>query len=924
MSEFPRSFRAMLGTLLVAAAVGCSGDVSVPERAAAAREQLAQSRYGEAVVGLKAALDAQPDAGELRYLLGRALLGQGDAGGAVLEFNKALTANYARNQVLPELAKALLALGQAKQVIERFEQESLPDAALNAELKAAVAAALAAQGQTARCSTFIDAALQADPRNRSARQLKARVLAGAGDVDAALQLAQTLVDEAPDDPAALLLKAELLAGGKRDPDAAIQVYRQVLKRAPANRHAHVGVIEQLVATDNVDGFRQQVAALNAAAPNSLEALFYGTELAILERDFKRARELAQRLLSQSPSFGPGLMLAGSISLKNNELALAQTQLEQAEKLIPNVPAVRRLLAEVQLRSGQLGRAMATLKPLLESPRVDARDLALAAEAYLLQGDHARAEALYTQAAKVNPADTKSQVALALARIGRGESAAGLTQLEAAAASDRGGYADLALVSALIRQGRFAQALQAVDRIESKYKEQPFAQLLRARLLRSQGDLAGARANLEKALRQDPSHLHAALELASLDQAEGRAEAALARIQKLAKDWPQNPSLALAELELRSRGGAAAGLEAELRALVERFPTDAQVRRVLIEQLLKQKQSAVAVSTAQEALSALPDNPMLLEALSRAQQAAGDLRQAVASLQKAVGLQPQVAHYRVRLAELYAGMKDFANAKTTLQRALETSPRQLSVQQALMQLALMQGHAPEALGVARQVQTQRAAEPTGYLMEAQVHLQQKSWAAAAEAFQKALTRSPATPTVLAAHAAYLAAGRQADAQRLAADWEKQHPDDLPFLSALAQAAAQQQDYSAAEARFRQVLQKAPDNPQALNNVAALLLLQKKPGALALAERADKLAPNRAALLDTLASAQASEKRLADAVATQRRAVQLAPEVPGYRLNYARLLVDAGRRDEARAELQTLAALGPSFAGQAEVRSLLRQL
>ena len=129
---------------------------------------------------------------------------------------------------------------------------------------------------------------------------------------------------------------------------------------------------------------------------------------------------------------------------------------------------------------------------------------------------------------------------------------------------------------------------------------------------------------------------------------------------------------------------------------------------------------------------------------------------------------------------------------------------------------------------------------------------------------------------------------------------------------------------AEARYRAVLEVQPDNAMALNNVAWLLVKQGKPGALPLAERANQLLPDRAPLLDTLATVLEAEKQLPKAIDAQKRAIVLESKDPGLVLRLAKLYIKSGEKDRARAELEVLTKLGDKFAGQSEVASLLKTL
>jgi Flp pilus assembly protein TadD len=131
-----------------------------------------------------------------------------------------------------------------------------------------------------------------------------------------------------------------------------------------------------------------------------------------------------------------------------------------------------------------------------------------------------------------------------------------------------------------------------------------------------------------------------------------------------------------------------------------------------------------------------------------------------------------------------------------------------------------------------------------------------------------------------------------------------------------------ELSNAEGYYKAVLAVQPDNALALNNVAWLLVKQNKPGAVALAEKANELTPGRAALLDTLATALAADNQMPKALEAQKKAVTSAPKDPGMRLNLARLYLKSGEKSQARSELQELGRLGDKFAGQAEVVELMK--
>jgi Flp pilus assembly protein TadD len=133
-----------------------------------------------------------------------------------------------------------------------------------------------------------------------------------------------------------------------------------------------------------------------------------------------------------------------------------------------------------------------------------------------------------------------------------------------------------------------------------------------------------------------------------------------------------------------------------------------------------------------------------------------------------------------------------------------------------------------------------------------------------------------------------------------------------------------DYVAAERLFQQVLKNQPDNAKVLNNLAWVTGQLRKDGGVELAEKANKLAPNQPAFMDTLAMLLADKNEFSRAVDLQNKALALQPSNSGLRLNLAKIYIKSGDKVRAKAELQTLNNLGDKFSSQAEVTTLLQTL
>ena len=910
--------------VLVVLVPGCKGD-SDRDQIAAAKVSLEKKDDKAAIIQLKSALQKNPQSGEARFLLGGALLMTGDAAAAAVELEKARDAKFSDDMVLPSLAKAMLAAGQAKKLTDMLSHVSLVDPKAAASLKASTAAAFISQGNVARGGSEIDAALQFDPKNVNARLLKSRLTAGRGAFDDAITLVEGIITDDPKDADAWNLKGELLWLGKSDLDGGATAFRQALSIEPRYVPAHSSLAKLFLQKRDFEGFKGQVASLKKVLPDHPETRFYEVQLALVDQDFKKAREGAQQLLGFAPDNAYVLQLAGAVEFKSGALVAAETHLSKALAQVPTLSLARRLLAETYLRSGQPTKALAALHALLSTPNPGPEALSLAAEAHLQAGDLAKSEHYYTLAAKADPGDTKVRTALALSQVAKGNADAGFAQLELLAANDPSTYADLALISTRMRRRDSDAALKAVERLQTKLPGKPLPELLRGQILAGRGDLVGARASYEKAHAADPAYVPAVAALAAVDLVDKKPADALKRYEALLVRDPKNFQAMLAVAELRQRMGAKPeDIGALLADAVNSNLGEPMPRLARIDHLLSQRQVKAALSAAQDAVSALPGNPLLLDALGRTQLASGDTQQAVSTFRKVAVAQPSLPQPHLRLADAYIGSKDYPSAAQSLRKALEISPKLLVAQRSLIQIALAGKRVDEALKIARAIQIERPGEPVGYVTEGEIHMTQRAWEPAAGAFRSALERSKTAELAMRLHALYVIADRPADAERFAVSWLKDRPRDAGFLFHLGSMAMDRKDFAGAEGRYREVLALLPDNAASSNNIAWLMLKQGKSGALPFAERANQLLPDQPSILDTVALVHAAEKQWSKAIEWQKKAIEKGPDVPGYRMNLAKLLIESGDKAAAKVELQKLEALGTKFASQAEVSSLIKGL
>lgn len=538
---------------------------------------------------------------------------------------------------------------------------------------------------------------------------------------------------------------------------------------------------------------------------------------------------------------------------------------------------------------------------------------------------AAAEASFARSAKLRPGDPKSRTALALTHMAKGQVDTAFGELEAIASADPGTSADLALISAQLKRRRFEAALKAIDRLERKQADKPAAPYLRGIAQIGLKQHEAARKSFEQALRKDPAYFAAASQLAKLDLQEKKPDAARNRFEQVLKARPGSADamLALAGLKAAS-GGSRDEVGALVAEAVKLDPSAAGPRLTMIGHHMAGNKPEQAVAAAQEAVAQSPNNPQLLDALGRAQLAAGDTQQAIATFNKVSALLPESPAPLLRLADVHMAAKNNEAAAQHLKRALTLKPDLLEAQDRLSLLHRSTGRFDDALAVAKTVQKQRPKQAAGLILEGDVEAARKNWSAAAAAYRGSLNLEGGAMAAIRLHVALLQAGKRDEAAGFSLGWIKDHPKDAGFLLYLGESSLVRGDDAAAEGYYAKVLEIQPSNVTALNNIAWLLNKHKKPGALAYAEKANELRPNQPILLDTLAQVLAQQGNIDRALDLRRKAVELAPANGFLRLSLAKLYVDAGKKADAKSELQRLAASGDKFPKQSEVQELLKAL
>lgn len=875
------------------------------EMLASAKTYIEKNDFDAASIQLKNALQADGNLAEARFLLGRINARQGNVAGAVKEFQRAGEFGHPRDEVARELAPALLKAGELDKLFAEYGDPRVGDPVALAAVLVALGDAHMIRREVDKAHAAYQQALAASPDEHGARMGLARTNALKGEAGKAEELVRETVERAPELAEARAMLAEILIA-EGDDARGVAELREAVRLQPKTLDHHFALVGQLLrqgANAEADSALQAMKSVGASHPTTryLQALvdFRDNRLA-------QARDGLMQVLKDAPQFLPAELLAGTVLVRLQEHVLARTHLERVLQRAPGSPVARQALVVSHLATGEAKRALEILQPMLQTPAPDARLLGLAGQVYVANGDYERAEEFFERAAKAAPQDARARVRLGIARMAGGDVDAAFEDLASASRLDESGIqADLALVMAHLRRGDTDKAFAAQAELERKKPDSALVHNLRGGLMLARRDVPAARAAFDKALAIQPGYLAAAVNLARLDLAERKGADAVARLQAVVDLDPRNVEALLALADVRRAAGAA---PVEVLAILERAaavsPGALMPNLAIVQHHLQQQQAAPALQVAQKTASAHENDPRALEALARAQLAAGDSQQAISALNRLAALQPESPMPLVALADVHRSLRDGAAAEQALRKALSVSPDSPEARQRLVALLVERGDRDGALRLARETQTRLADLPTGHVLEGDLHAVGGKWADAAAAYRKAVERKGGGQAAIRLHAALLRAERKAEADGMATEWLAANPTDLVLRGYLGEVALNEKRYADAVKLFGKMHDMAPQNPLILNNLAWAANEVKDPKALEYAEQALRLAPENPAIIDTVGTIQIARGDVEAGLANLRRGVAIGPDLLPLQLNLAKALAGAGRKDEARVQLDTL--------------------
>lgn len=841
-------------------------------------------------------------------LLGRVLLRAGEVKGAEAALEEALRQGVNMTEVAPLLGQVYLQLGDSRKLLDTITTNGMP-AALLPEILTMRGTAMAMSGNLGGAGALFAQARQLDPKAVGPYIAEAPLLLRAGDGERARATAAKATELAPDNAMAWY-QLGTIQQSLGDRKAALAALDRALAIHPKLVDAHVARASVLLSENRLPEAAQILDKLKQDKVVEPRASFLRALIASGKGDVNGARAEFTDATNLIDSMPPGLrngseplLTAGALS--HRALGNTQRAREYVEAMLARNGrhlGGQMLLAALLLDARETNRAVPVLENLLRTVPDEPQVLYMMGSAYLARKQYDKAGEMFDRAARAgagNPALRE----LAFSQFGMRQDKVALANLEKAYAKDPRDYR--AGVELAIYHARRGEGARAVQIAEALVRVDPanvaminFLGNIKGRL----GDNAGMRVAYQQVLAKDPKYRPTVINMSMLDIDEGKLDPARARLTAWLKDNPNDAEamLHLGVIEQRARRpDLAASIWDKADGVQAKDPRPGLAR---VDLLLQQRQTAAALTAAKTLSGKYPEAIPVLLTLARAHLANGDAARARQTLQEAskFGGFDAAAQVNVARLQLAAGNPD--GALHAINKALQSDPDDLWVLVTQVEVAASRRDAAAVDASLKRLQAKHPGAVPTLVTAGHVAMSRNQWAQAIGHYQAAYAREPGAPVALVLSHAYLSAGQADKAVALLTDVSRKEPRDPNPLRALAQVQASLGRDADARDSMAAVVALVPDDADALAAYAQILFRLKDPRAVATADKALKMQPDNAAIAAGYGSMLVQRGDLDNGLRILREARLRAPGDSGIRWSLASALAKAGRKAEARDELQ----------------------
>lgn len=506
----------------------------------------------------------------------------------------------------------------------------------------------------ARAEQLINRATELNTDQAGGRILRSTLLQARGRLPEALSMIDSVIADGLTSIPVLYRRAQILRGLGRD-DAAVDVYRDILRRQPDNV---TNVREVVTALAQLGRLRQALdIARGSQRVAGADPIFVDQWLKLEAEvgDATAAKLKREDIRDDEPNNRENNLALVNVYIKLGEWAEARPIIDQARASQDDV-TLAMLDARWHAEQGELGNAIRTFEQFMagrqRAGELDVRDVLSYANFLQSQDQNRRAIDVLRSSLGLEPETGKPihrRLALLLLSTGRAAEAVEVIDQIIAAGDDADGTLELARAEAYVRGGLLDEAERALSSLSAKNSTSEAAGILRADLAQRRGDRRAAEKALNDTLAANPT--------------SSRAYTRRAEMKWI--DLEQDD----ASMSDAERADFARNAIADLNEAVKHDPNMWEAYRLLGIIAMESKRYDDAARHIAKAIELRPGQGVLRTRLIRKLVQEGDTPRAMTIIDSAIAANPADIDLRVNFARLLADLGRTGEATRLFDAAL---------------------------------------------------------------------------------------------------------------------------------------------------------------------------------------------------------------------------------------------------------------
>lgn len=679
---------------------------------------------------------------------------------------------------------------------------------------------------------------------------------------------------------------------------------------------------------------------NQDAPAKLAELFlaiYTGNPKHPQQFLKEVEDLTKKILDRNPKSYDGLRLRGFLGLTQKDLKAAITDFRAANEVKPDQPQLTLVLAQSLAADNQIPEAEQLARTGIEKDKTFAPFYDLLFSIYTGQKNQAKAEEILKLKSSQNPKNANYVLQLAAFYYLNNKRPESQQQLDRILSSP----ADFPLSNALVgdfyfRVRDFERALELYRKgISSDPKEKASYQKRIVQVLAIQGKNEEASKLVAEILQDNPKDDAAIAMRGSLALRSGDREqlqTAINDLQAVVTKTPNNPVLRYEYARALMSKGETETAKAQLQEAIKLRADYLPPKFALTQIFLSASDFPNAMQTANQILqydaNNVPAKLLRSSAMIRMREYVNARQELNALLNQnpaLTGVQSNDAQFQLGMVSFSEGK--FKEAENVFRKLYQNSPQDPRGLMGTVRAMVSQSQAPQALALIRaEIQKTPDRQDLRYALAGTAY-QAGDYTLAITEYQNLMQKYP-KDVGLAVRLAEVHRKKGDTPGAISVLTKSQEIDATNPVTSLTLAmlyeAEGQRDKS--KTFYEKVLQKEPDNPLALNNLAFMLAEQGSDldQALTMVQRAKVKLPNNPEISDTLGLIYIKKNLSDSAIGIFQDLTSKHPERSTFYYHLGMAQFQKGNKPTAIKSLQTALTKNPAKDEESKIRELLAKI